>query len=76
MMFLRFDVMDVVTPPQNAPLGVLASGKLHFQCLVVHPLFSRCCLSPLAFSAWRLYTALLWWPAAVLAPLEALLGRR
>jgi hypothetical protein len=43
-------VMVVVSLPQTAPLGALASSKLLLQCLVVHSLISLWCRSPLASS--------------------------
>jgi hypothetical protein len=36
------------------PLVALLRGKLLLQCLVIHPLISRWCLSPLASSPWLL----------------------
>jgi hypothetical protein len=37
-LILRFKVLVVISSPQTAPLGGLASGKLLSQCLAVHPL--------------------------------------
>jgi hypothetical protein len=44
-------VLVSISPPQTAPLGGLALGKLLSECLAVHPLISLCSRSPIASSA-------------------------